>query len=141
MAELTKKTIPGIGSGILQPVLANRWRCRIQNQDEEWEQLLAMQIVSVTADYKAKTLTLILEQNLNTMDMHMAISDMVSKLIPVCVETLDGRTDKPSSAVQYNCRLADHTFELNYANSGAAQHVLVFDIKEMIQYEPAQPDK
>ena len=141
MADLKGKRIPGIGVGILQPVLANRWRCRIQNQDKEWEHLLQVQIVSVSADYVAKTLTLVLEQNLNTMDMHVAIADMVHKKIPVCVETLDGRTDQPSSAIEYICRIADHTFELNYANSGAAQHIIVFDIKDMIQYEPAQPDK
>ena len=140
MADLKDKGVPGIGDGILQPVLANRWRCRIQNQESDWEHIMAMQIISVVVNYKAETLTIVLEQNLTTMDIHMAISKMTNKLMPVCVETFDGY-EKIYCAVQYNCRLADHKFELNYTISGAAQHVLVFDIKEMIQYEPAQPDK
>ena len=101
---------------------------------------MQMQVISVTVNYKAKTLTIKLEQNLSSMDMHMAISNMIHRLVPVCVDTMDGQ-ENIGCAIQYNCRMADHTFELNYANSGAAQHVIVFDIKEMIQYEPAQPDK
>jgi len=137
----TFNDLPTFGDGILIPQLQHQWRLRfignnIPFTDTE-RQLISMQIISCGIDYHLKTLSMVLEQNRYTSDLHdivkklstLAKSDVASNRISFIVDFLDGNNETHQSFKFEGCALIAHEFDLNYAVSDTAKHKIKFSYK------------
>lgn len=141
MSNINDIGIPGVGTGILQPHLQNRWRLNTQIQNtpfiDEVLELLAMQLVSFKFDYHNQLMEMEFEQNANDTKLHTFIKQL-SKLtktndydnVKFVVDGLDGSDTVLFRFLFSGCKLLEHEFVLDYAASGACRHWIKLSFKQ-----------
>ena len=140
MAKITEKGMQEIGTGILMPLIKNRWRLVITEHVpiiEEIKQLLCTQVVALEFNYHMQHLEMEIEQNasnthLHTLVKHLSKLSKVNKYddINFVVEELDGEGNVHARFMFSSCKLLDHGYALNYASSSTCRHHLKFSFKE-----------
>lgn len=121
-------------NAIPQPVMQHRWRARIPVKG--WADIISQQVVSVHVNYVKNELVLNIEQNANSVELHEFIYNIAKSalLTPISIEAMDGN-ENVFHAVQYNCAIKDHQFDLDYSKADVARHIVIFEIKELIPRE------
>jgi hypothetical protein len=121
--------IPGIGTGILHPAIANRFRFTIGNLKN-----ITMQTTRVELDMLYSRVTVFVEQ---PCAMAQDFIDDIARLgskngyVPendMKIEFLDGCGEAYSSIAGY-AQLVDHKLVLDYGDSKVAMHRLEFEYK------------
>jgi len=120
--------------GILQPVMTNRWRLKFPHKDKNIEKIISIQVVRCSIDYVNDTIEIIVEQDTITPLIHEMVRSIRGELRSIYIEYL-AWDEHPMAGLEYKVRLREHEFNLDYAVSAAADHRLLFDIKEFIPYE------
>jgi hypothetical protein len=141
MATIEEYNIPEIGTGILMPQLQHQWRLRFTGENIPFtdiqRNLLRSQIVSCGLDYHLKTLSMDIEQNKFSSELHTMIkkfstiakSGTASDKVSFIVDMMDG-SDKVLNSFSFTgCSLIAHKFDLSYANPGIARHHIKFSYK------------
>lgn len=117
-------------TGILQPILANRWRIVFETlKVSEHVNILSAQAIRCRFDYKEKTLTVDIEQSTQGheheyLDMLMGRHNFV-----VRVDMLSENNVIHHSLACFFCKVEDHKFNLDYSKRGVAIHQLIIKYK------------
>lgn len=120
--------------GILQPQLSHRFALRFNGNRSTFSQdcfdFLSLQVIDLTLDLKNETLTVQLEQPLNNYDFFLTILNELAEMYDTTIDIVSSPVNVDDEIVVLlnleRCKLADHSFELNYAKMGTAKHKLVF---------------
>ncbi len=141
MANMNEEGIPELSSGILMPLLKNRWRLRFTGNkslfSDDILHMMAIQIVSCSVDYHLNVLKVAIEQDLITSRLHdfakrlssLAKVDKSADGISFVLDLMDGSENVIHSYQFTGCTLIGHVFELDYADSGAVDHQFKFSFK------------
>lgn len=143
MANIQETGIPGIGDGILMPLLEHRFMVRFGERDftEEGVDLISKQTIMISQDAVDKTLYTEIEQPLAFADQFFElISDLATNRIEIDLYATDGNGEKAILATFKHCQCIKHNFELNYANSGIATHKMTFSYDPRLAFLRARTD-
>jgi len=141
VAKINDEGMPGIGAGILMPLLKHRWRLRFTGNkslfSDDILHMMAMQITSCSVDYHLNVLKVVIEQDLITSHLHdfakrlssLTKVDKSADGISFVLDLMDGSENVIHSYQFTGCTLIGHVFELDYADSGAVDHKFKFSFK------------
>jgi len=125
--------------GLLMPMIKNRFRVIIGHRSSDIRTLLSAQTLNCSIDYIEFTIKIDIEQNTSDIRLHEAIKSLVDDHVSIHVQPM-AFDDKPVSSLEFTrCKLIDHSFDLDYADSEAAKHCLTFMFDDIQGYE--QEDK
>ena len=134
-------SLVGISDGILMPQMMHQWQVKFTGQNipftDEQQHIFVTQMVACSMDYHLKTLTLNVQQDRFTSELHDMVKQFsifskttaATNKVSFIVDMLDGSYTVLKSFSFVGCILIAHSFELDYANSDAAQHKIKFSYK------------
>jgi hypothetical protein len=125
MAQL--KDIGKCGSGILQPLIENRFLVHYRAKNMSWEQLhlLTQQTVKFNIDLKNKHISFEIEQPI-TGDMIGDVQELVSNPAGITMHAMDGAFNSISRTQFTMLECVSHEFVMDYASGNkAARHKIV----------------
>ena len=139
MAEVTQTPTPGVGTGILMPVLEHRWRFMLHSKNKDNVFALARNVVRVNVNYVADEMEVEVEENIKG-----ETSDVVYELVKAfnfkcSVEMLDGNEHVPFSNEFTGCNVVEHSVRYDYALSGIVTHKMKIHFKDLSLMVPADP--
>lgn len=141
MAKIEDMGIPGVGTGILMPLIQFRWRIIFDTLHEKPEsdyQLLSMQAIRIKFNFVDKEMKVVFEQSI-VGDEHSLLLKMLEHphFCPsIRVDAMDGNEGMYHSVVLTSPVFKKHTFKLDYAKSGTAKHKVTFSFKNLRIYIP-----
>ena len=118
--ETETKVVP-----LYAPAEAHRFRFRIES---DTDMIVTKEVISVTADYLNKEITVLLRQPRTSPDLHDFLIKQAEHEQLVFIDTMTGQTDLPSLIQQFHVQLIEHKYHLTYEADDVAQHLLVFKI-------------
>lgn len=143
MAEMKDFSIPGVGYGILHPVLANRFCVNFHRRNGV---ILSAQVERCLMNFVERTIEIHVQQPVADNGLLSEVCDMMNEMNrpQISVDLLDGNETIIRRIVFAGLKPADHNFDLDYAVSDIATHVMVFsfesvDALQVVQEE--QPEK
>lgn len=134
MSTLTDFGIPGMGSGILHPLLANKFQVlyRSRNFNNKACAELSMQTIRVNTDLKKKQVSVSIEQPI-TGEVLELLQDLVSYPSALTVQAMDGAGGVVSTMEFTQLETVSHEFKLDYASpSRVATHEVVMEYKSIM---------
>lgn len=128
MTTLSNIGIPGVGTGILHPVIANRFKIRygnLQGCSDDAANFLSMQTVSLNFDLVTCLYVLKIHQPLQSaQDFFEVIRTMCDHGFKIKAEILDGNVTTIAVLLNEQVYVHKHHAELNYATAGILIHTL-----------------
>lgn len=127
MSKVEDFQTPSIGSGILHPAMANRFRIVLDDS-----RLICQQVTKARVDMLNREITVHIEQPL------LLAAEMLNEIYRLChrsafpepgkfpfsVELLDGMHQVHSSVSGF-AHVVKHIYDLDYSAAGVAEHILV----------------
>lgn len=133
MAQLNEVGIPGIGAGILHPLVSYQFQIRFGRLPQEDGALLSKQAINARMNFKDKTISIDIQQPLVYGSMVQIVSDLVERPGTITVDAMDGNGNAASSYVFDGLECASHNFDLDYAGkTRVATHQLVFKYRHLM---------
>jgi hypothetical protein len=114
--------------GLMQPIKACQFRTTFESGVHTEKELLCLStnVTAVKMDLKKRELTITIRQVADSGEMISKISLLVTSPKKVKVSLFNGSISEPVSNYEVSAlKCKEHEFKLDYANSNAAEHILV----------------
>lgn len=130
MNKTIKSALPGIGDGILMPMLTHRFKLSLSQLGQ---QVFGNQVRRVEIDLLAKKIHVDVEQPLADCGLFNEIGELCSSIAApiVYISHMAGDGNATCRLEFRHCKVIDHKYCLDYAVTEIATHQLVFEFKEM----------